>query len=166
MTVSRCTITLLLLLLTAVVQIKSFTSSHHRRTVFIVTKQESTQRPPLFSSSQRRNNINSDEDADSSSTNLFKVDAVSRDASPIQQQQRRAFLSSIASTATATSLLTSNPRSVLAYSYVTSDVLVLGSDEIMLPKAHGTTDKPVQENLRFGVSEIMLMCCCCFNSSL
>lgn len=46
----------------------------------------------------------------------------------------------------------STPTAAKGYAFVKSDALVLGSDEIMLPKAHGTTDMPVQGNLRFGVS--------------
>lgn len=149
-----CTITLCLLLV--VVQIKSFSRNHvldHRRALAVAAKQ-TTQRRPIVSSSPQRSN--SDEEDKSSSTSLFKVGVVNSDTLPKQQQQRRAFLSSsLASTATTSLLLlTSNPCSVSAYSYVKSDVLVLGSDDIMLPKAHGTTDMPVQENLRFGVSII------------
>ena len=145
----RCTIALFLLL--AVVQIESFSRNHHfldhRRRAAAVAAKQTTQRPAVFSSPRRSN---SDED-ESSYSSSFIVGA-SSDALSKQQQRRRAFLSSCLASTSSLLLLASAPTAAEGYAFVESDALVLGSDEIMLPKAHGTTDMPVQENLRFGVS--------------
>ena len=41
--------------------------------------------------------------------------------------------------------------------------IVYGSDDIMNPKAHGTSDVAVQEDLRFGVSRKLADRICCYN---
>jgi len=137
----RCTIALFLLL--AVVQIESFSRNHHfldRRRAAAVAAKRTTQRP-----SPRRSN--SDDDESSSSFIVGASDALSK-----QHRRRRAFLSSSLASTSSLLLSASTPTAAEGYAFVESDALVLGSDEIMLPKSHGTTDMPVQENLRFGAS--------------
>lgn len=41
--------------------------------------------------------------------------------------------------------------------------LVKGEESIMAPKAHGTCEKPVQSNLRYGCDEKIADRICCFN---
>ena len=41
--------------------------------------------------------------------------------------------------------------------------LVLGDESIMAPKSHGTSEKPVQENLLYGVSNSLADKICNFN---
>ena len=81
------------------------------------------------------------------------------DAAPLILR-RRAFLSKFA----AMSLL---PMMMPAYAYARgadeTGPLVYGSDDIMSPKAHGTTSMPVQEGLRYGVSRNLADKICSFN---
>lgn len=139
----RCTIALFLLL--AVVQIESFSRNHHfldHRRAAAVAAKRTTQRP-----APRRSNSDDDESSYSSSSIVGASDALSK-----QHQRRRAFLSSSLASTSSLLLSASTPTAAEGYAFVESDALVLGSDEIMLPKSHGTTDMPVRENLRFGAS--------------
>ena len=70
------------------------------------------------------------------------------------KSDRRSFLDTIAATTAAsilTGVISTNPASAL------DDVTVggraqYGSESIMSPKAHGTSETAVQESLRYGVS--------------
>jgi len=65
---------------------------------------------------------------------------------------RRGFLQKVALTGSLLSVQTLNPLSSFASVDVTQGKPQYGDESIMAPKAHGTSEKPVQETLRYGVS--------------
>lgn len=71
---------------------------------------------------------------------------------------RRDFLASL-STATAGILLSPGPASAVEV----GGKLKFGDESIMSQKAHGTSEKPVQSNLMYGVSEKLADKICNFN---
>mmetsp|Transcript_32281 Transcript_32281/g.78516 ORF Transcript_32281/g.78516 Transcript_32281/m.78516 type:complete len:211 (-) Transcript_32281:123-755(-) len=86
---------------------------------------------------------------------LFSSGYAFEAASP---NNRRDFLASL-STATAGLLLTPNTASAVEV----GGKLKLGDESIMSQKAHGTSEKPVQSNLLYGVSEKLADQICNYN---
>ncbi len=81
---------------------------------------------------------------------------------------RRNFLENVISTAGATAAATFasttiQPRPALAEDFKVGGEIRFGPDSIMNGKAHGTSDVPVQENLRYGVSNKLADKICNFN---
>lgn len=92
----------------------------------------------------------------SSSTRLFVEN----------NSSRRNFLTNLVTTAVLPSLiLSNNPSSTSAYGFGTNEKgpLVYGDESIMSQKGHGTTEKGVQQDLRYGVSNKLADKICSFN---
>jgi peptide methionine sulfoxide reductase MsrB len=81
---------------------------------------------------------------------------------------RRNFLENVFSAggaAAAASLVSSTglPQPALADDITIGGKIQFGADDIMAPKAHGTSNVPVQQNLRYGVSNKLADKICNFN---
>jgi peptide methionine sulfoxide reductase MsrB len=79
---------------------------------------------------------------------------------------RRNFLEKVFSTATAAATIVSTtiqPQPALADDIKVGGNIKFGNDDIMSAKVHGTSNVPVQENLRFGVSNKLADKICNFN---
>lgn len=72
---------------------------------------------------------------------------------------RRSFLHTATTTAASFALI-ATPKSSVAS---TASPIRFGDEDIMSPKAHGTTQTPVQESLKFGVSNKLADKICCYN---
>jgi len=86
----------------------------------------------------------------------------------INSYNRKQFLHKVATAFQATTtfslLQTLNPQQSHAYDEAKiGGKIVYGGEDIMSPKNHGTTDAPVQENLRYGVSRKIADRICCYN---
>jgi len=77
---------------------------------------------------------------------------------------RRLFIQNIAVTGTIFSIEALNPSSSCASTDITpGGKPQYGDESIMAPKAHGTSEQPVQETLRYGVSTKLADKICNFN---
>jgi peptide methionine sulfoxide reductase MsrB len=78
---------------------------------------------------------------------------------------RRAFFASAATSAllTTVSSASATTSSPAAASVVVGGKIVYGDEPIMAPKAHGTSERPVQEQLRYGVSNQLADRICNYN---
>lgn len=72
---------------------------------------------------------------------------------------RRAFITNFATAG----VLILNPKIASARGYDMNGGLIFGADEIMSQKDHGTSSKPVQSDLRYGVDRKLADKICCFN---
>jgi len=78
--------------------------------------------------------------------------------------ERNTFLKSAGLFLSAAILGASTPSNCVAESEIqVGGKIQYGSESIMAPKAHGTTELPVQENLRFGASRKTADKICSFN---
>jgi len=102
----------------------------------------------------------------SSSSSLSSSPTLKNRRDMIQTTAMGALISASTIAFSSASLLVS-PRSALA-SDISDDIIVggkiqLGEDTLMAPKDHGTTSIPVQDNLKYGVSQKLSDKICSYN---
>lgn len=98
---------------------------------------------------------------------VFSVNSFSIHSNLPNIANRRAFLDSSASAVATIALIGGKPSTAYAASenavISAGGSIRFGDEDIMSPKAHGTTVTTVQENLRFGVSPKLADKICSFN---
>jgi len=89
---------------------------------------------------------------------------LSNDGAPSKPiPSRRHLLQTTLSTILFTTTAASLPQPSLATPTISGGKITFGDESLMSPKSHGTTSTPVQENLRYGVSQKVADRICSFN---
>ena len=85
------------------------------------------------------------------------------DVQALSCSNRRAFMDTVKFSTVGAAAFTCGPSIAHGKDIVVGGSMQVGNDNIMLPKAHGTSEVPVQENLRFGASRKLADKICNYN---